>query len=116
MMEIVDQVDNSEGLSTSDVNGWLPTSSQLSEEQILTSVVGQSSVEDKQSEEEDESGDEQTGKNTEAVECFKNCLTWMERQNNVEAIQLVQLRRMMELVTHTRCRSLKQTDLLEHFR
>ena len=60
--------------------------------------------------------DEQTVTNTEAVECFKKCLTWMERQNNVEAVQLMQLRRMMELATHTRCRSLKQVDLLKHFR
>ena len=75
-----------------------------------------SSVEDESSNEEDESRDEQTVANTEAVECFKKCLTRMERQNNVEAIQLMQLRRMMELATSTRCRNLKQTDLLEHFR
>ena len=50
------------------------------------------------------------------LNAFKKCLTWMERQNNVEAIQLMQLRRMMELATRTRCRNLKQTDLLEHFR
>ena len=66
--------------------------------------------------EEDESRDEQTVTNIEAVECFKKCLTWMETQNNVEAIQLMQLQRMMKLATHTCCRSLKQTDLLEHFR
>ena len=88
---------------------------QLSDEQILASVVRQSSVEDKSSDKEDESQDEQTVTNTEAVECFKKCLTWMERQNNVEAIQLMQLRRMMELATHTRCRNLKQNDF-EHFR
>ena len=77
----------------------------------------ESSVEDESSDEEDESRDEQTVTKTEAAECFKKCLTWMERQNNVEAIQLMQLRRMMELATRTRCRkNLKQTDLLEHFR
>ena len=123
MMEIVNHVGNSEGLSTSDVNDWLrddnelPTSLQLSDKQILASVVGQSSVEDEStcSYEGDESGDEQTVTNTEAVECFKKCLTSMERQNNVEAIQLtcMQLQSMMELATRTR---LKQTDLLEHFR
>ena len=76
----------------------------------------ESSVEDESNEEENESRDEQTVTKTEAVECFKKCLTWMERQNNVEAIQLMQLRRMMELATSARCRNLKQTDLLEHFR
>ena len=50
MMEIVNEAGNSEGLSTSDVNDWLraddelPTSLQLSDEQILASVVGQSSI------------------------------------------------------------------------
>ena len=122
MMEIVNHIGNSEGLSTSDVNDWLrannelPTSLQLSDEQILASVVGQSSVEDESSYEGHESGDEQTVTKTEAVECFKKCLTSMEIQNNVEAIQLMQLQSMMELATCTRCRSLKQTDLLEHFR
>ena len=61
MMEIVNEVGNSEGLSTSDVNDWLraddeiPTSLQLSDEQIVASVVGHSSVEDECSDEEDES-------------------------------------------------------------
>ena len=122
LMEIANQVGNSEGLSTSDVEDWLnaddelPTSPQLSDEQILASVVGQSSVEDESSDEEDESQDEQTVTNNEAVEYFKMCLTWMERQNNVDAIQLMQLRRMMEFATRTRCSRLKQTDLLQHFR
>ena len=62
-----------EGLSAVEVNDWLrandelPTSSQLSDEQILTCVVGQSSVEDGSSDEEDESRDEQTVTNAEAV-------------------------------------------------
>ena len=64
MMENVNQVGNSEVLSTSGVNDWLraddelPTSLQLSDEQILASFVGQSSVEDESSDEEDESSDE----------------------------------------------------------
>ena len=105
-----------------DVDDWLnaddelPTSPQLSDEQILASAVGQSSVEDDSSDEEDESQDEQTVRNNEAVEYFKMCLTWMERQNKVDAIQLMQLRRMMEFATRTRCSRLKQTDLLQHFR
>ena len=120
MMELVSEVGNSEGLSTSDVNDCLtaddelPTSLQLSDVQILSNVVGLSSVEDESSDEEDESRDEQTVTNNEVVECFKKCLTWMERQNNVEAVQLMQLRKMMELATRTCCRSLKQTDLLKH--
>lgn len=85
LMEIANQVGNSEGLSTSDVEDWvnaddeLPTSLQLSDEQILASVAGQSSV-------EDESQSKETVMNNEAVECFRKCLTWMERQNDVDAI------------------------------
>ena len=95
-------VENANGETFKASTGWLESSV--------------SSVEDESSDEEDESRDEQTVTNTEAVECFKKCLTWMERPNNVEAIQLMQLRRMMELATRTHCRNLKQTDLLEHFR
>ena len=64
MMKNVNQVGNSEGLSTSDVNDWLranddiPTSLQLSDKQILASIVGQSPVEDESSDEEDESRDQ----------------------------------------------------------
>ena len=50
----------------------LPTLPQLSDEQILESLVGQSSFEDESSdEEEDEGQDEKIVSNSEAVECFK---------------------------------------------
>lgn len=94
MMEIVNEVGNSEGLSTSDVNDWLSiddelqTSLQLWDEQILVSFVRQSSVKDESGDEEDENRDEHTVTNSEAVECFKKCLIWMERQN-VETIPLM---------------------------
>ena len=64
-----------------DVDDWLnaddelPSSPQLSDEQILASAVGKSSVEDDSRDEEDESQDEQTVTNNEAVEYFKMCLT-----------------------------------------
>ena len=110
IMDVLNQVANREGLSSSDVEDWLnvenelPTSPQLSDEQILESVVGQSSFEDESSneEEEEEGQDEKIVSNSEAVECFKKCLSWMERQSNVDAIQIMQLRRMMELSVRTR--------------
>ena len=109
IMDVLNQVANREGLSSSDVEDWLnvenelPTSPQLSDEQILESVVGQSSFEDESSneEEEEEGQDEKIVSNSEAVECFKKCLSWMERQSNVDAIQIMQLRRMMELSVRT---------------
>ena len=122
-MDILNSVANREGLSSSDVEDWLnvenelPTSPQLSDEHILESVVGQSSFEDESSDdEEDEGQDEKIVSNSEAVECVKKCLSWMERQNNVDAIQIMQLRRMMELSMRTRSSTLIQTDLLQHFR
>ena len=60
IMDVLNQVANREGLSSSDVENWLnvenelPTSPQLSDEQILESVVGQSSFEDESSNEEEE--------------------------------------------------------------
>lgn len=121
IMDILNSVANREGLSSSDVEDWLnvenelQTSPQLSGEQILESVVGQSSFEDESSDDEEGEGqDEKIVLNSEAVECFKKCLSWMERQNNVDAIQIMQLRRMMEL--SMRSSTLVQTDLLQHFR
>ena len=115
-MDILNSVANLEGLSSSDVEGWLnvendlPTSPQLSDEQILKGVVGQSSFEDESSDDdEDEGQDEKNVSNSEPVECFKKCLSWMERQNNVDAIQIMQLRRMMELSVSTRSSTLIQT-------
>lgn len=39
--------------------------------------------------------DENILSNSEAVKSFKKCLSLMERQNNVNAIQIMQLQRMM---------------------
>ena len=70
----------------------LPTLPQLSNEQILDSIVGQFSVEDESSSnEKDEGQDEEIFSNSEAVECFKKCLLQTEKQNNVDAIQIMQL-------------------------
>lgn len=53
----------------------LPTLPQLSNEQILDSIVGQFSFEDESSSnEEDEGQDEEIFSNSKAVECFKKCL------------------------------------------
>ena len=110
IMDVLNQVANQEDLSSSDVEEWLnvenelPTSPQLSDEQILESVVGQSSFKDESSNEEgeEEGQDEKIVSNSEAVECFKKYLSWMERQSNVDTIQIMQLPRMMELSVRTR--------------
>ena len=62
----------------------------------------QSSFKDESShDEEDEGHDEKTVWNSDTIECFKKCLSWMERQNNVDAIQITQLQKMMELSMRT---------------
>ena len=78
--------------------------------------IQMSSEDESSNNEEDEGQEEKIVSNSEAVECFKKCLSWMERQNNVDTIQIMQLRRMMELSVRTRSSTLKQTDLLQHFR
>ena len=78
--------------------------------------IQMSSEDESSNNEEDEGQDEKIVSNSEAVECFKKSLSWMERQNNVDAIQIMQLRRMMELSMHMRSSTLIQTDLLQHFR
>ena len=40
----------------------------------------------------------------------------MERQNNVDTIWIMQLRRVMECSVHKRSSTLIQTNLLQHFR
>ena len=89
----------------------------MSDEQILESVAKQSSFKDESSneEEEEEGQDEKIVSNSEAVECFKKCLSWMERQSNVDAIQIMQLRRMMELSVCTRKFYLKTNRVTSTF-
>ena len=55
---------------------------------------------------------EETSMTKEAAQCFKKCLSWMESQNDIDPVQLMQLRRMMR----TSYKSLNQTNMLEHFR
>lgn len=59
------------------------------------SVVREPLVEDGESsgDEEDEAQDDNFVCNPEVVKCFKKC--WMTMQNNVDAVQLVRLRRMI---------------------
>ena len=78
--------------------------------------IQMSSEDESSNNEEDEGQDEKIVSNSEAVECFKKSLSWMERQNNVDTIQIMQLRRMMELSMPMRSSTLIQTDLLQHFR
>ena len=55
---------------------------------------------------------EETSMTKKAAQCFKKCLSWMESQNDIDPVQLMQLRRMMR----TSYKSLNQTNMLEHFR
>jgi len=122
MLEHVQQLDNEEMPNAHDVEDWLnlenelPTSQQMSDEEILATVVGDL-TESKSvcSDEEDEGKDEKIVSTKEAVQCFKNCLSWMESQNDIDPVQLMQLRRMMDFATRSSYKSLKQTNMLEHF-
>ena len=95
----------------------VPTTPQMSDEQILTGVAGRLSVENvESSDKENEAQAENNVSNSAAAECFKNCLSWMETQSNADPIQFMQIRRFMDFAMCTRCSSLKQTNLLQRFR
>ena len=106
-----------------DVEDWLnmenelPTSPQMSDEEILAIAVGDSTESESVcSDEEDEGEDEKLVSTKEAAQCFKKCLSWMESQNDIDPVHLIQLRRMMDFVMPSSYKSLKQTNMLEHFR
>ena len=94
MLEHVQQLDNEEMPNAHDVEDWLNlenellTSQQMSDEEILATVVGDL-TESKSvcSDEEDEGKDEKIVSTKEAVQCFKKCLSWMESQNDIDPVQ-----------------------------
>ena len=91
----------------------------MSDEEILTTVVKDSTESESVhvcSDEEDEGEDEKLVSTKEAAQCFKNCLSWMESQNDIDPVQLMQLRRMMDFAMPSSYKSLKQTNMLKHFR
>ena len=123
MLEHVQQLDNEEMPNACDVEDWLnlenelSTSPQMSDEEILATVVGGSmESESVWSDEEDEGEDEKLESTKEAANCFKKCLSWMESQNDIDPVQLMQLRRMMDFAMRSSYKSLKQTNMLEQFR
>ena len=99
MLEHVQQLDNEEMPNACNVEDWLNlenellTLPQMSDEEILATVVrdlteSQSACSD----EEGEGEDEKPVLTEEAAQCFKKCLSWMESQNDIDLLQLMQLR------------------------
>ena len=120
MLEHVQQLGNEEMPNARDVEDWLnlenelPTSPQMSDEEILATVVGDSTESESVcSDEEDEGEAENLVSTKEAAQCFKKCL---ESQNDIDPVQLMQLRRMMDFAMPSSYKSLKQTNMLEHLR
>ena len=75
----------------------LLTSPQMSDEEILATVVGDSMEgESVCNNEEDEGEDEKPVSSKEAAQCFKKCLSWIKSQNDIDPVQLMQLRRKMD--------------------
>ena len=58
------------------------------------------------SDEEDEGEDDKLVSTKEAAQCFKKCLLWMESQNELDAVQFIQLRRMMDFAMRSTYKSL----------
>ena len=101
MLQHVQEVGNKDSLNAHELEDWLnldntlPTTEQMSDKQILANVNGYSN-ENESSDEEDDGPQEKQVSNSEAAECFKKCLSWMERQNNVDPVKVMQLRRIMD--------------------
>ena len=66
----------------------------MSDEEILATVVGDSTESESVCSDEEE--DEKLVSTKEVAQCFKKCLSWMESQNDIDPVQLMQLRRMMD--------------------
>ena len=82
------------------------------DEEILATVLGDlTESESVCSDDEDEGEDEKLESTKEAAQCFKNCLSWMESQKDIDPVQLMQLRRMMDFAMRSSYKSLKQTCL-----
>ena len=118
-LEHIQQLDNEEMPNARDVIDWLnlenelPTSPQMSDEEILATVVGESTERESVcSHEEDEGEVGKLVSTEEAAQCFKKCLSWMESQNDIDPVQLMQLRRMMDFAMRSSHKSLKQTNML----
>ena len=96
MLEHVQQLGNEEMPNTCNVEDWvnldneLLTSPQMSDEEILATIVGDSTENESVcSDEEDEGEDKKLVLTKEAAQCFKKCLSWMESQNNIDPVQLI---------------------------
>ena len=121
MLQHVQEVGNNDSLNAYDLEDWLklgnvlPTTEQMSDEQLLVIVTGHSS-ENESSDEQDDGPEEKQVSNSEAAECFKNCLSWMERQNNVDPVKVMQRRRIMDFAMRSRYKTRKQTTMVHSFR
>ena len=87
MLKHVQQLDDEEMPNARVVEDWvnlgneLPTSPQMSDEEILATVVRDlTETESLCSDEEDEGKDEKLVSTKEAAQCFKKCVSWMESQ------------------------------------
>ena len=102
MLQHVKEVGNKDSLNAHDLDDWLNlentllTTEQMSDKQILATVTRHSN-ENESSDEEDDGQEEKQVSNSEAAECFKKCLSWMERQNNVDPVKVMQLRHVILL-------------------
>ena len=87
----------------------------MSDGQILATVTRHHN-ENESSNEEDDSKEEKQVSNSEAAECLKKFLSQMERQNNVDPVQVMQLHQMMDFAMRSRYKILTQTSVLQFFR
>lgn len=86
--------------------------------QILTDeeIIEDLNSNEKEDEEETETGEEcQVPSHAEAFEALDVAFKWLERQDESDPIQLLQLKRIRDLAAMKRCDSLRQRLITSYF-
>ena len=112
VLDLAVTLNPAEGLLLEDIEDWLNEDSELATTYELTDeeIVASTTTNIKEENDQDEDCNEEEDKQVtavDAVDAFQTCLSWLEKQKQVEPVQLMQLRRMLDFAVKTRCNNLK---------
>lgn len=124
--EITEIIKTVPGLTDCDlenVKEWLTSDQEDPGYQILTDeeIVAQVTAQQEVSDEEDDRYDTQIAAETgpsaaEAFRCIEVAMKWLEKQEECDAMQLLQLKRLRDLAARKRTCNLKQKTILNFFK
>ncbi|KAF9420935.1 hypothetical protein HW555_002918 [Spodoptera exigua] len=107
-----------EGCDKENIMEWLNCDSEDPGFQILTDqeIIEDLNSNEREDEEETETGDVcQEPSHAEAFEALDVAFKWFERQDELDPIQLLQLKRVRDLAARKRCDSLHQKSITSYF-